>query len=170
MKHGRIQSELRLASRLAAQLLLSLIAIAPVATVGAGVFAVTACNGLNIVTVVTQLSTYVTAFIQVAETVWATLQPLLGSNAATANAAFNDAIVALQNANALMMDGEQAYEAGKTVNLPQLMQAVQDAVQRVMDVIQQFQSSAPAKGYAASDSMQTLSRMATSIQHWQVQR
>lgn len=129
---------------------------------------ITGCNGLNIVSIVTQLSTYVTAFIQVAQTIWATILPLLGNNSATANVAFQDAVVSLQNANALMMDGEQAYEAGKTVNLPQLMQAVQDAVARVMNVINQFKGQMPAHAYATTDTLQTLDRMATSINHWQV--
>jgi hypothetical protein len=114
-----------------------------------------------------ELAQYVTLFIQTAQTVWATIAPLLGANAAQDTAAFNDAVVVLQNANALMIDGAQAVAAGKTVNLPQLIQAVQDAVARVMAVITQFRTSTAAASSASENNMANLSHMAASIQHWQ---
>lgn len=137
-----------------------------------GVTAVTSTSGCasflnNPVYVAQQLAQYVTLFVQTAQTVWATIAPLLGANQAADTVAFNDAVVALENANGVMIDVAQAIAAGKTGNLQQAIAAVQDAVSRVMAVITQFQSGSPAAASATADRMINLSHMAASIQHWQ---
>jgi hypothetical protein len=146
-------------------------AFVPIATGTVLAVSLAGCSMLpNAVTIASQLATYVNAFVSMAQTVWAQIAPLLGSNQAADTAAFNDAIVVLQNADALMMDTAQAVQAGKTGNLPQAIQAVQDAVARVMAIITQFRSSTPAAGYATEDHMGKLQHMAATIQHWQVQQ
>jgi hypothetical protein len=130
---------------------------------------VSACAGLlnNPVFIATQLATYVNTFISMAQSVWATIAPLLGANQAADTQAFNDAVVALQNADGGVMDVAQLIAAGKTGNLAQAIQAVQDAVTRVMAVITQFRSSTASASYASEDQMAKLTHMAASIQHWQ---
>jgi hypothetical protein len=164
MKKGFWGSELRLARSLALALAMS----SSWAVTGAAAGALAACSNVwkDPVYVAMQLGQYVTLFTQAAQTVWQTIAPLLGANQAADTAAFNDAVVALQSADAVMIDAAQAVAAGKTGNVPQAIQAVQDAVSRVMAVIAQFRSSEPAASVAAAEKMGNLSRMATSIQHW----
>ena len=128
----------------------------------------TGCSSIlsNPVYVAEQLSQYVTLFIQTAQTIWQTILPLLGSNAAAANAAFTDAIVVLQQANAAMMDAAQAVAAGKVEDLASLIADVQKAVEAVMTVIAQFEQQAPGAIAATGSKMDTLTHMAMSIKHW----
>lgn len=142
--------------------------IAIVGAVGLSALAGVGCASIwkDPVYLATQLAQYVTLFIQTAQTIWSTLAPLLGASQSSATAAFDDAVVSLQNANAVLIDAAKAVAAGKVADLPSLMSAVQDAVARVMAVIAQFQKSAPAAAEASSTKMVTLSNMATTVHHW----
>lgn len=165
MSRGFWRSELALAGKL---LLAICTGFAPAALPAAGVVAAAAgCSVLkDPVYVAQQLGQYVTLFIETAQTVWSTIQPLLGSNAAADNAAFQDAVVTLQNANAAMISLAQAVAAGKVGDLQGAVAAVQKAVQDVMNVIAQFEQQTPAAHAAMGSRQDTLARMSSTIQHW----
>lgn len=169
MRTGFWKTELGIAGCLALMFVSSLgTPIAIVGSVGLSALAGIGCASIwkDPVYLATQLAQYVTLFIQTAQTIWSTLAPLLGASQSSATAAFDDAVVTLQNANAVLIDAAKAVAAGKVADLASLMSAVQDAVARVMAVIAQFQKQAPASAEASGSKMVTLSNMATTIQHW----
>jgi hypothetical protein len=126
--------------------------------------ACTAAQWQSFQTAAASFIAYVQTFVQAAETVWAMIAPLLGDKATVANAAFNDAVLALTNALGVLQDAVQAANATQQpLDLAALMKPVQDAVARVMAVVAQWQPVPSMGVHAPLDSLQA---RATTIARW----
>jgi hypothetical protein len=90
-----------------------------------------------------QFISYVQSFLQAAQSIWTMIMPLLGTNAPSANALFNDAMVTANNSLAALQDGVNAAIEAKQSNpdFGKLMADVQDAVAHVETIIQQFRAT-----------------------------
>ena len=113
------------------------------------------------------LAGYVQTFLQVAGTVFNMILPLLGSAAPQAQADFNTASLGLQTAVGEMIDAAQLVAVGKASqpDLDKATAAVQDAVQRVIILIDALKKQPGVSGKLGAQS-DTLGQMGARIQHW----
>lgn len=110
--------------------------------------------------------TYVEGFVQTAQAIWALLSPALGTNTAQANADFNSAVASLEDALSALQDGVQAAVAAQqpSPDFTTLVSAVQDAVAKVVAIIQQWQPH--AAGVSVESMTATLQHQAQQIHAW----
>lgn len=117
---------------------------------------------------VSQLVDYVQTFLTGAETLWSTIVPFIPASAAPqAKGVFTNAVATLNGALAVLQDGVRAAAATQqaTPDFSALISNVQDAVQRVLAIIAQYQSS-PDAGVGAGASYAQVSHQAQVIAAW----
>lgn len=112
---------------------------------------------------------YVEGFIQTARAIWDLISPILGANTQSGNAAFNSAIVTLEDSLAALQDGVQAAVIAQTTSpdFSQLIAKVQDAVAQVIGVIQTWQP--PTVRDSLTGERATLQHQAHQIATWRKQ-
>ena len=99
---------------------------------------------------ITEFVTYVNTFLPLAEATWATISPYLG---ATANAQFNNAVVAVEDASGALQDavrGANAATEDGGPNIAELIGAVQDGIAKILAIVHQYAGTTDAGSIGGS--------------------
>jgi hypothetical protein len=115
---------------------------------------------------VSEFVAYVQGFIPTAQAIWALISPALGADSAQATADFNNSILTLENSLTALQDAVKAAIAAQQPNpdFTTLIQAVQDAVSKVIATIQAWQQK--TKGITLGDNAALLQHQALQIANW----
>jgi len=114
---------------------------------------------------VTSFLSYVSTFLPLVQAIWTMILPTLGPKASDANAQFNKAVVDLTNADAVLVDAMHAADAVQAAppNIAQLVQNVQDAVERIRAIVDQY---SPAAAQMVGDQLDAMHSRALTIRRW----